>query len=142
MGLKRKYLAQGSLFMKQTTKDWLIIAEDDLLAAKTLAHKERLTNMVSFHCQQCIEKCFKAIIEEQNKPFIKSHDLIRLQINADIQLSGPETILLGIINEVYIDARYPGDLGLLPHGKPTISEIEAFIQFCETILEKLKLQLD
>jgi hypothetical protein len=25
-----------------------------------------------------------------------------------------------MINEVYIDSRYPGDLGLLPHGKPTI----------------------
>lgn len=29
-------------------------------------------------------------------------------------------LTLGIINEVYIDARYPGDLGLLPHGKPMI----------------------
>jgi hypothetical protein len=34
--LKRKYLVQGLLFMKQTTKDWLTIAEDDLLAAKAL----------------------------------------------------------------------------------------------------------
>ena len=128
--------------MKQTTKDWLIIAEDDLLAAKTLAHETRLSNLVSFHCQQCIEKCFKAIIEEQNKPFIKSHDLIRLQLNANIHLSDSEAILLGLINEVYIDARYPGDLGLLPHGKPTFSEIEIFIQFCDTILERLKLLLD
>ena len=128
--------------MKQTTKDWLILAEEDLLAAKTLAREERLTNLVSFHCQQCIEKCFKAIIEEQNKPFIKSHDLIRLQLNANIHLSDSEAILLGLINEVYIDARYPGDLGLLPHGKPTLSEIEIFIQFCDTILERLKLLLD
>ena len=128
--------------MKQTTKDWLIIAEDDLLAAKTLAHETRLSNLVSFHCQQCIEKCFTAIIEEQDKPFVKSHDLIRLQQIADIQLSGSEIILLGMINEVDIDARYPGDLGLLPHGKPTSSETEAFIQFCDTILERIKLQSD
>ena len=128
--------------MKQTTKDWLIIAEEDLLAAKTLAHEERLTNLVSFHCQQCIEKCFKAIIEEQDKPFIKSHDLKRLQLIANIQLSDSEAILLGLINEVYIDARYPGDLGLLPHGKPTLSEIEVFIQFCNSILERLKQSLE
>lgn len=127
--------------MKQTTKDWLTIAEDDLIAAKTLAHEGRLTNLVSFHCQQCLEKCFKAMIEEQDKPYIKSHDLLRLQLNANIQLSGSETILLGMINEVYIDARYPGDLGLLPHGKPTIPEIEAFIQLCDTILYRLRDQL-
>jgi HEPN domain-containing protein len=128
--------------MKQTTKDWLTIAEDDLIAAKTLAHADRLTNLVSFHCQQCLEKCFKAMIEEQDKPSIKSHDLLRLQLYANIELSRSETTLLGIINEVYIDARYPGDLGLLPNGKPTISETEAFIQFCDTILHRLKLQLE
>jgi hypothetical protein len=35
--------------MKQTTKDWLTVAEDDLLAAKTLASEDRLTNLVSYH---------------------------------------------------------------------------------------------
>jgi HEPN domain-containing protein len=124
--------------MKQTTKNWISLAEDDLLAAKTLAHEDRLTNLVSFHCQQCLEKCFKAIIEEQDKPSIKSHDLLRLQLNADIMLSDPETILLSMINEVYIDSRYPGELGLLPNGKPTLSEAEAFIQLCDNILLRLK----
>ena len=126
--------------MKQTTRDWLIAAEDDLLAAKKLAGEDRLTNVVAFHCQQCLEKCFKAVIEEQDKPSIKSHDLIRLQLNANIHLEAPETILLGIINEVYIDARYPGDLGLLPHGKPTIDEVEGFILFCDKIYTFIKEQ--
>ena len=124
--------------MKQTTLDWLTAAEDDLLAAKNLASELRLTNLASFHCQQCLEKCFKAMIEEQDKPSIKSHDLLRLQINANIKLSSQEMIILGIINEVYIDARYPGDLGLLPHGKPTITEIETFILFCDTIFNRLR----
>ena len=106
--------------MKQTTHEWLTAAEDDLLAAKKLASEKRLTNLASFHCQQCLEKCFKAMIEEQDKPSIKSHDLLRLQLNANIELSNQEIIILGIINEVYIDARYPGDLGLLPHAKYTL----------------------
>ncbi len=127
--------------MKQTTKDWLSAAEDDLWAAKKLASEVRLTNIVAFHCQQCLEKCFKAVIEEQGKPSIKSHDLLRLQVNANIQLAETETTLLEIINEVYIDARYPGDLGLLPHGKPTTSEVEAFIFFCEVLLERLTIQM-
>lgn len=127
--------------MKQTTKDWLIAAEDDLLAAKKLCGEVRLTNVVAFHCQQCLEKCFKAVIEEQGKPSIKSHDLLRLQLNANIPIGESETILLQIINEVYIDARYPGDLGLLPHGKPTIEEVETFIGFCETFYNRIKKQI-
>ena len=124
--------------MKQTTKNWLTLAEDELLAAKTLAYDDRLTNLVSFHCQQCLEKCFKAIIEEHDKPSIKSHDLLRLQLNADINLSDSETILLSVLNEVYIDSRYPGEMGLLPNGKPTFSEAESFIQICDSILNRLK----
>jgi len=124
--------------MKQTARDWLIVAEEDLLAAKTLAQDARLTNLASFHCQQCLEKCFKAIIEENDIPPIKSHDLLRLQLHANIQLSDSETILLRILNEVYIDSRYPGDLGLLPHGKPTIPETETFIHLCDTIFNRLQ----
>jgi HEPN domain-containing protein len=122
--------------MKQTTKDWLTLAEDDLFAAKTLSTEGRLTNLVSFHCQQCLEKCFKAMIEEDDKPSVKSHDLLRLQSLANIKLSDEETNMLSMINETYIDARYPGDLGLLPHGKPTIYEIEPFIQLCETLFTR------
>ena len=127
--------------MKQTTKDWLYAAEDDLLAAITLANDNRLASLATFHCQQCLEKSFKAMIEEFDQPAIKSHDLFRLQLAANIELSEHEFKLLGIINEVYIDARYPGDLGLLPQGKPIKSEVESFIRFCEEILNRLKVKL-
>lgn len=123
--------------MKQTTKEWLTAAEDDLLAAKKLANEVRLSNLVAFHCQQCLEKCFKAVIEEQDKPSIKSHDLLRLQLAANIQFKENEMVLLGIINEVYIDARYPGDFGLLPQGKPTLSEVETFILFCDSVFSSI-----
>ncbi len=124
--------------MKPTTEEWLFAAEDDLLAAKKLAREERLTNVVSFHCQQCLEKCFKAVIEEKGNPSIKSHDLFRLQLYAKIQVSDSEMTLIGIINEVYIDSRYPGDMGLLPYGKPTFTEIDTFILLCETIYNRIK----
>ena len=124
--------------MKETTKDWLTFAEDDLIAAKTLSNDDRLTSLVSFHCQQCLEKCFKAVIEEQDKSFVKSHDLLRLQLSAEIQLSDLETKLLSMINEVYIDGRYPGVLGLLPYGKPTIPQANEFIQLCDSIFSRIR----
>lgn len=126
--------------MKQTTKEWFLAAEDDLIAAQKLSEDERLSNVVAFHCQQCLEKCFKAVIEELGKPSIKSHDLIRLLSNASIQLSDTEFNLLAIINEVYIDARYPGDLGLLPQGKPTLAEIKTFVDLCELLFKRLREQ--
>jgi HEPN domain-containing protein len=67
--------------MKHTTKNWLIAAEDDLLSAKKLVSEERLTNIVAFHCQQCLEKSLKAIIEEQSQSALKSHDLLRSCLN-------------------------------------------------------------
>lgn len=128
--------------MKQTTRDWLTAAGDDLLAAKKLSSEEQLTHVVSFHCQQCLEKCFKAVIEEQGKPSIKSHDLLRLQQIANFQLRETDTILLETINEVYIDARYPGELGLMAHGKPTTSEVRKFIDFCELLMDQIKIEID
>jgi len=69
--------------MKQTTNDWFIAAEDDLFAAKKLATEDRLTNVVSFHCQQCLEKCFKAIIEEKGLTPLNVHlsERMKLLIN-------------------------------------------------------------
>ncbi len=120
--------------MKEITKDWLTAANDDLVAAKTLVTNDQLTHIAAFHCQQCIEKCFKAHLEELNLQSVKSHDLLRLRKIANLDVSETEKTLLSIINEVYIDTRYPGDLGLLPHGKPTIKEVESFISLCETII--------
>lgn len=124
--------------MKPTTKEWLMAAEDDLLAAKNLANEQRLTHVAAFHCQQCIEKSFKAIVEEKELSPLKSHDLIRLQLHANIQFDEADMQMIATINEVYIDSRYPGDMGLLPHGKPTIQEINKLISFCEKVFEQLR----
>lgn len=128
--------------MKQTTEEWLLAAEDDLLSAKKLADSERLTNIVAFHCQQCLEKGLKALIEEKSGISIKSHDLLRLKDMTKLSLSDNEVIIMATINEVYIDSRYPGDLGLMPKGKPTISEVEGFIKYSEVILKRIKQIID
>jgi len=126
--------------MKPATKEWITFAEEDLLAAKRLSGDIRLTNIVAFHCQQCLEKCFKAILEESEFPVIKSHDLLKLRSLSEIHMTVDEIRLLRVLNEVYIDSRYPGDFGLLPDGKPTISEVDVFIAFASTVLENILIQ--
>jgi HEPN domain-containing protein len=49
---------------------------------------------------------------------------------ADIGIS--EDKLLAI-NEVYIDSRYPGELGLVPDGVPTDKQIQEFIECAKGI---------
>ena len=123
--------------MKQTPKEWLSLAEDDLITAAKLIDEIRLTNIIAFHCQQCIEKGLKALIEERRGLSIKSHDLLRLRDMSELSLSDEEMMMLATINEVYIDSRYPGDMGLMPQGKPTESEAKAFILFSRSILERI-----
>ena len=35
----------------------------------------------------------------------------------------------------YIDSRYPGELGLLPDGKPSLEEAKGFYEFAKNIHE-------
>jgi len=50
--------------MRPITKEWLKAADDDITAMKSMLDVPAITNIVAFHAQQCIEKAFKAIIEE------------------------------------------------------------------------------
>ncbi len=120
--------------MKTITQDWLNYAETDLLTCKEIIKNENLTNIVVFHAQQTVEKCFKAIIEENGKKVPRIHSLIRL-------FNTIETIITFTINEdkikildrVYTETRYPGDIGMLPEGKPSITEAEKLYHFAKYI---------
>jgi len=50
--------------LKPATADWIELAKRDFSAAKKLVDDEYLSNVCLFHCQQTIEKLFKAILEE------------------------------------------------------------------------------
>ena len=66
--------------MKRETADWVQIAEADFIAAGNLirSRAKGMSNLVGFHCQQCIEKYFKARLEEESLPVPKVHSLTAL----------------------------------------------------------------
>jgi len=112
-----------------------LLADNDLQAAVIIINDEYpLTNIAAFHCQQAIEKYFKAFIIEKDIPLIRTHDLIKLNgmIN-EIKDLGIDEKKLMVINEVYIDSRYPGDLGLMPDGMPTNEQVKEFIKYVNEI---------
>ena len=67
--------------MKAITQDWINFAETDLRTCKKLIDDVFLTNIVAFHAQQTVEKCFKAIIEEFEIQTLKTHNLLTLYKN-------------------------------------------------------------
>ena len=104
---------------------WLQYASDDLKSAKVLLAEE-VYNIACFHAQQTVEKLFKALIAAYDQPIPRTHNLIRLHkicedlFGDKIEIDNEKIILL---NDVYIDSRYPADFGVLPSGQP--GEIEA-----------------
>jgi HEPN domain-containing protein len=115
--------------MKQSTREWLNSAGDDLMTIERLLDNPILTNIVAFHSQQAIEKSFKAIIEENGIVFLKTHNLqtLFLKIEEVVPFSVNE-LILSELDQLYVDAGYPGDSGLMPYGKPTLKEAEIYFQ--------------
>lgn len=130
--------------MKAVAKEWLIAAHDDLQVIDHLSGDDGLTHMVAFHAQQAVEKGLKAIMEEYGLDFLKIHNLNRLfsACSSHIALDREEEDLVDLLDQLYIEARYPGEIGLLPDGKPSPEEAESFKCFavktynqCHTILD-------
>ncbi|MFC1566296.1 HEPN domain-containing protein [bacterium] len=127
--------------MKDSTKNWMNFAEKDLKAAEELVDKENLSNIVLFHCQQSIEKALKSLLEENDMQIPKIHSVFTLYKKLPDNI---KNILsfdineLEMIDEVYIDSRYPADIGLLPNGQPTIEDGKTFFNISKVMIEKIQ----
>ena len=126
--------------MKKSTKAWLDFAHRDLEAVKHLLDNEYVSNVSLFHSQQCIEKCLKALLEENNIPVPHIHSIIKLHSliteKAEISLSLDED-MLDLVDSVYIDTRYPSSLGLLPSGLPTRDDAQELFEIAEKVYEEI-----
>ncbi len=89
-----------------------------------------LAHIAAFHAQQAVEKSLKALLEYEGKEVPKIHQIARLQalVDKNLQLDIDTVYLL---DSLYIEARYPGDLGLLPFGKPTLADAKRFMEFAQ-----------
>ncbi len=119
--------------MRNFTKEWLKAANDDLLIIEQIITIKDLTHMVAFHAQQAIEKTLKALIEEYEIDIPKIHKLVKLNKILEDKIDIKNKILLARLDELYIDSRYPGEMGLLPNGKPTLEDAKEFYEFAVNI---------
>jgi len=129
--------------MKHITAGWLESAKSDLDTIEEILGNDQLSHVVAFHSQQCIEKTFKAIIEEFELTSIKTHDLITLKNTiSSVYSESIDDDLLSLLNKLYIDSRYPSDLGLLPDGKPDIDDAKRFCENAREIYENVRSFID
>jgi HEPN domain-containing protein len=113
---------------------WIASALADLKSIEHLKDDEFLTHIVAFHAQQCVEKCFKALLETSIGEVPRIHSTLKLFAMVRNELKCElDTDLLTDLDALYIDARYPGDLGLLPDGKPTLANAREFYDFARKI---------
>jgi HEPN domain-containing protein len=125
--------------MKKQVEDWIKLADKDIMAASKIIENPDLANIVAFHCQQAIEKFFKAFIIENGRPLLKIHNLPKLYGTIkEIKNLDIDEDLLAVVNKVYLDDRYPGELGLLPDGLPTDEEVHEFLDYAKGIEGKIK----
>ena len=116
-------------------KEWLKSVKTDLLTIEKIINEADLSHIVAFHSRQAVEKSFKALLENRKIDFKKQHDLIKLKNKIDNFDVNQDT--LDTLNKLYIDSRYPGELGLLPHGKPTTADAKDFFDFACEIYDKV-----
>ncbi len=123
--------------MKEKISEWLKFASIDLHTAEKIVDDENLSASTAFHAQQCVEKCFKAIIEGQNLNVPKIHNLVTLYELVSYKFISDEDILLDM-NRVYIDVRYPSMTGYLPGGMPSIQDAARFYEFAKIIYSEVE----
>ncbi len=123
--------------MRDITQQWLNYAETDLKTCEEILSNDFLTNVVAFHSQQVVEKCFKAIIEENNLQLPRIHSLSRLYGTVqNIIIFEVNQEMLQKSDTVYTTSRYPSDLGLIPEGKPSIKLAQQLYEFAKNIYYK------
>jgi HEPN domain-containing protein len=121
--------------MKKQAECWILLADKDLMAAEIILKDDYpLTNIAAFHCRQMIEKYLKAYLIEKDVPLVKTHDLIKLNgLIKNIKDLGIDDKKLVVINEVYIETRYPGEIGLMSDGMPTDEQAKEFMEYAKEI---------
>ncbi len=125
--------------MKKATSEWLKSAEMDLENIAQIINLEHLTPVAAFHAQQCVEKCLKAVLEEHSKKVPKDHSTLRLYgLVRELVSMDVDTLVLTDLDDLYIGARYPGELGLLPAGKPTLADVHEFLEAVKTIYDRAR----
>lgn len=114
--------------MSSLVEEWICKAEGDCTTAlrEYRARKSPNYDAACFHAQQCIEKYLKAVLQKNNIPFRKVHDLeILLQSCLDIHpLWKSMQNDMELLTQYAIHFRYPGESADKAEAKQAVDALK------------------
>lgn len=124
--------------MKPLTREWVEKAEGDFLVATQIMRrrKQRVCDAACFHCQQTIEKYFKARLVEAGLSFPRTHDLVvllHLLLPVEPLWKSYEPAVKGL-TEYAVSFRYPGDTA-------TLAEARLSLKYCRSLRVEVRQSL-
>jgi HEPN domain-containing protein len=128
--------------MTELVAEWLRKAEGDARTARREAHVKEGPNWdaVCFHAQQAVEKYLKAILQQENVAFTKTHDLSIL-LNSLLS-AFPDLVVLSEdlewLSAFAVEFRYPGEEAEQEVGELAVSVMERALGVLE---RKAKIQV-
>lgn len=123
--------------MNEQVEQWLKFAYQDLRSAEVLL-KEEIYSQTCFHCQQCVEKTFKAVLVHNGLSVPHTHSIVTLSKLLPTALVSVLDGDITIFDDFYIPARYPDTLpGGLPDGPTGKAEADEAILLMRDIFQKI-----
>ena len=124
--------------MKLLAREWVEKAEGNFLVATQIMRRRnhRVYDAACFHCQQAVEKYFKARLVEAALPFPRTHDLavlpaLLLPVEPLWKAYEPAAKAL---TAYAVSFRYPGD-----HA--TLAESKLALKYCRSLRQEVRRSL-
>ena len=125
--------------MKSLANNWLEFAHKDLQAASQIVSNAELTALTAFHCEQCIEKSFKAILASYEKPPPRTHDLVTLHTQVEELISFPvNEATLREVSDTYTESRYPLSEMSPAEQSPSSDKVQIFLSQAREIYDSAR----
>ena len=124
--------------MKNPNNDFvnnlLIKAGNDFESAKVLLnHGKPITDTACFHCQQVVEKCFKAYLAYHDKSYDRAHELFSLQNDCSSIDKDFASIDLKDLNNFAVTVRYAEEFII-----PTLDEAKEYLGIAKQVKELVR----
>jgi len=124
--------------MKPLTAEWVEKAEGDFLVATQIMRRRKLRvlDAACFHCQQTVEKYFKARLCEAGIGFPKTHQLtVLLSLLLPVEPLWTTFSQIALeLTDYAVDFRYPGDSATLP-------EAQRCLDGCKAVRREVRMSL-
>jgi len=125
--------------VRAVAQEWMAKADNDLRSAEYLLKMEDCpTDTTSFHAQQCVEKCLKALLVTQGTQFRKTHDLEELMALLPSRLRPSlDDKEQDRLTEYATVTRYPGD-----YEPITLTEARQAVRIARRIRREVRKTLE